>query len=50
MKTIDKLISKMIADIMYPEGYGWPPSCVGIFFQPERPETQKLEIDSKPDS
>lgn len=35
-----KLVSDMIEDIMY----GWPPDCVGILYQPERPR-QKYKGD-----
>lgn len=50
MKNIDTLIAKILSDIMYPEGYGWPPSCLGVFYQPERPATQGSENDSESNS
>lgn len=28
-----KVVSQMIEEVMY----GWPPSCNGILYQPERP-------------
>lgn len=39
MKNSDKLASKVLKEIMYPEpdSYGWPPVCYGLFYQPERP-------------
>jgi len=50
MKKTDKLAAKILNDIMYPEDYGWPPTCSGVFYQPERPMTTKLqESDSIPE-
>lgn len=39
MKKTDKLAAKVLKDIMYPDPftYGWPPTCNGLFYQPEQP-------------
>ncbi len=39
MKKLDKFVKKAIEDILYPDpyGYGWPPTCTAILYQPERP-------------
>lgn len=50
MKKTDKLAAKILNDIMYPEDYGWPPSCSGFFYQPERPVASKFQkSDSIPE-
>lgn len=43
MKKLDKFVKKAIEDILYPEpfSYGWPPTCTGVFYQPERPVAPK---------
>lgn len=53
MQKLDNLATKILKDIMYPDpySYGWPPTCVGLFYQPERPlatnSTQENHISEK---
>lgn len=52
MKKTDKLAAKVLKDIMYPDpySYGWPPTCMGLFYQPERPVAAvRKESHSEPD-
>ncbi len=37
MKATDKKGSKLISKVLIGGGYGWPPECYGVFYQPERP-------------
>jgi cyclic lactone autoinducer peptide len=37
MKASEKLASKAIRRITSGSEYGWPPVCMGLFYQPERP-------------
>lgn len=37
MKATDKKGSKLISKMLIGGGYGWPPECYGVFYQPERP-------------
>ena len=37
MKLIEKVAQKVMRDIVVKEKYGWPPACIGILYQPERP-------------
>lgn len=43
MKKKDKIIAKALGEILYSDDYGWPPVCVGIFYQPERPVSRKVK-------
>ena len=50
MKTLKQTVIDEIAEKVKQMGYfellGWPPSCLGTFYQPERPFTDdKSDID-----
>lgn len=38
MKKIEKAAAKIINKAINIETYGWPPVCLGTFYQPERPQ------------
>lgn len=40
-----KVMSQLIEEVMY----GWPPDCMGILYQPERPQ-HKCGVDSPNDN
>lgn len=37
MKKSEKIASNLIKQFTISERYGWPPSCYGSLYQPERP-------------
>ena len=39
MKKLKSYLSNVVKDfsVPFPDPYGWPPDCGGMFFQPERP-------------
>lgn len=41
MKATEKIVSNVIRRIISDEEFGWPPECLGVFYQPERPVQQK---------
>ena len=41
MKLTEKLGAKLISDITVESQLGWPPSCFGLIYQPERPITDR---------
>lgn len=40
MKLWERACNKLLNNMMDYEVYEWPPSCIGLFFQPERPQDQ----------
>ena len=41
MKLAEKLGAKVISDWTTDSEYGWPPDCMGLIYQPERPVTDR---------
>lgn len=37
MSYLESLGKKILSDIIIIEQFGWPPSCLGSAYQPERP-------------
>lgn len=37
MKKIEKIAAKAVNKMISIETYGWPPVCIGTFYQPKRP-------------
>lgn len=37
MKKLEEMASKAVATLVDLEIYGWPPVCIGMIYQPERP-------------
>lgn len=38
MKKIEKIASKAVNKLIGIETYGWPPVCIGTFYQAQRPK------------
>lgn len=38
MKVLENACQKLLNGMIDSEFYNWPPSCIGMFFQPERPQ------------
>ena len=38
MKRLEKLVKKTVTSMIDIEIYGWPPVCIGMIYQPERPK------------
>ncbi len=38
MKTTEKICKKIVNQLTGEGRYGWPPSCTGFLYQPQRPE------------
>lgn len=38
MKKLERMVKKAVASIIDIEIYGWPPVCIGMIYQPERPQ------------
>ena len=45
MKKLDQLISKALNEVVDFEIFGWPPACIGIIYQPERPEKPEENME-----
>lgn len=43
IKRVTKVVEK---DLQGSNKYGWPPDCIGIYYQPKRPEELRKKIDS----
>lgn len=41
MKKLEKLCSSVLRKMIAAEAETWPPSCIGILYQPERPVCEK---------
>lgn len=37
MKKLEIIIAKAVNSMINIEAYGWPPVCIGMIYQPERP-------------
>ena len=48
MKTAEKVISGIVHMVTKAEAAPWPPFCIGIMYQPERPVLPAREIWSRP--
>lgn len=46
MKKIEKIAAKTVNKMIGIETYGWPPVCIGTFYQAKRPAV-KLEKNTK---
>jgi hypothetical protein len=49
MKKLERLGAKVISQLIGDSQYGWPPSCTGLLYQPERP-TQVADTKQVPDN
>lgn len=47
MKKIESIAKEILSYMIDLERYGWPPSCTGIVYQPERPYAIKQQTDNK---
>lgn len=47
MKKIESIAKEILLYMIDLERYGWPPSCTGIVYQPERPYAIKQQTDNK---
>lgn len=53
MKKSAKIASAFIKQVTISERYGWPPTCYGTLYQPERPSknaaksTEKMNVKKK---
>lgn len=43
MNKLEKLGSKIVSQMVDRSQYGWPPCCVGILYQPSRPNAVSSE-------
>ncbi len=41
MKAKERVLSGIVRTITNAEKYPWPPLCVGVIYQPERPVTKR---------
>ena len=46
MNKLEKMGAKIISQITIDSEYGWPPSCCGLIYQPERPVQSKEVCDA----
>ncbi len=46
MKLWEKACQKILNNMIDSEFYTWPPTCMGVFFQPERPQVSTAENTS----
>lgn len=37
MKKIEQVGKKIVTQMTLDSRFGWPPECLGLFYQPERP-------------
>ena len=47
MKKIESIAKEILLYMIDLERYGWPPSCTGIVYQPERPYAIKQQTDKR---
>lgn len=47
MNCLDKIGKKVLSNIIILEQVGWPPVCVGILYQSERPVDSCIPADNK---
>ena len=45
MKKLEKMASKVVASLIDNETYEWPPVCIGMLYQPERPYSHLNSIE-----
>ena len=38
MKKLERMVKKAVTSMIDIEIYGWPPVCIGMIYQPERPQ------------
>ena len=41
MKAKESVLSGIVRTITSAEKYPWPPLCIGLYYQPERPVTKR---------
>lgn len=41
MKSLEKVGAKLVSDMTTKREFGWPPTCTGLIYQPERPVTAR---------
>ena len=39
----DNICKKILNNMIFQERFGWPPDCVGVIFQPQRPINKSVE-------
>lgn len=39
MTMLENMVGKAVASLIDIEIYGWPPVCIGMIYQPERPQS-----------
>lgn len=50
MKKLESLKKKAVNQLVSSARYGWPPDCVGYFYQPTRPvEKEAVILDTASD-
>lgn len=47
MKNIEKAVKRITSEIIDIERFGWPPDCVGLLYQPERPTLKANLVNEK---
>lgn len=47
MNSIEKIAKKVALDVTELERLGWPPACVGLLYQPERPASATTTISNE---
>ena len=38
MQKLERVVKKAVTSMIDIEIYGWPPVCIGMIYQPERPQ------------
>lgn len=41
--SMKRLGKKILNNMIFQERFGWPPDCVGVIFQPQRPINKSVE-------
>lgn len=49
MKKIEETCKQLLNDAVIGARDGWPPVCMGIFYQPERPEMTEAQKTEESD-
>lgn len=43
MNIMETMGKKLLSQLIYIEQIGWPPSCAGFLYQPERPVSDRFK-------
>lgn len=50
MKKLERMVKKAVTSMIDIEIYGWPPVCIGMIYQPERPQKKPEQLVKKNES